>query len=140
MLTEPRVTIDAGEVIPANTEVGFVIESGSVLAIDILKNTVLTTFDADDNEVDSKTIAPVIRLSAISGGCTTVSMVTTKPCQQVKIKFGGLNIDVDETKIIYAYTRSTDLYVEPECDLKLSADVAVCGDASVQLSGADDIT
>ena len=139
LLTEPRVTIDAGEVIPANTEIGFVIESGSILAIDILKNTVLTTYDADDNEVESKTIASVIGLSAISGGRTTVSMITTKPCQQIKIKFGGLNIDVGGTKIFYAYTRSTELYVEPECDLKLSADITVCGDASAQLSGVDGI-
>ena len=37
LLTEPRVTIHAGEEIPANTEIGFVIESGSVLAINLLK-------------------------------------------------------------------------------------------------------
>lgn len=140
LLTEPRVTIDAGEEIPANTEVGFMIESGSVLAINLLQNTVLTTYDANDNEVESKTIMSVLGLSALSGGKTTVSMVTTKPCQQVKIKFGGLNIDVGGTKIYYAYTRDANVYVNEECDLKLSADVAVCSQNSFQLSGVDGIT
>lgn len=140
LLTEPRVTIDAGQEIPANTEVGFVIESGSLLAINLLENTVLTTYDANDNEVESKTIVSVLGLSALSGGKTTVSMVTTKPCRQVKIKFGGLNIDVGGTKIYHAYTRSADVYVEEQCDLKLSADIAVCSQTSIQLNGVSGIT
>lgn len=140
LLTEPRVTINAGQEIPANTEVGFVIESGSVLAINLLKNTVLTTYDANDNEVESKTIMSVLGLSALSGGKTTVSLVTTKPCQQIKIKFGGLNIDVGGTKIYYAYTRDANVYVEDDCNLKLSADAAVCSSNSYQLSGVDGIT
>lgn len=140
LLTEPRVTINAGTSIPANTEIGFVIESGSVLAINLLKNTVLTTYDENDNEVESKTIVSVLGLSAFSGGKTTVSMVTTKPCQQIRIKFGGLNIDVGGTKIYYAYTRDANVYVEDECDLKLSADIAVCSQNSYQLNGVAGIT
>lgn len=140
LLTEPRVTINAGQVIPANTEIGFMIESGSVLAINLLQNTVLTTYDSNNNEVESKTILSVLGLSAVGGGRTLVSMITTKPCQQIKIKFGGLNIDVGGTKIFYAYTRSTELYVEPECDLKLSADISVCEQSAIQLNGAEGIT
>lgn len=140
LLTEPRVTIDAGEVIPANTEVGFVIETGSVLAINILQNTILTTYDANDNEIESKTITSVLGLSAIGGGRTTISMITTQPCQQIKIKFGGLNVDVGGTKIFYAYTRSTELNVESECDLKISSDIAVCDQSAIQLHGVDGIT
>ena len=140
LLTEPRVTINAGQEIPANTEVGFMIESGSVLAINLLQNTILTTYDANDNEVESKTIMSVLGLSALSGGKTTVSMVTTKPCQQIKIQFGGLNIDVGGTKIYYAYTRDANVNVQEECDLKLSADVAVCSQNSYQLSGVEGIT
>ena len=139
LLTEPRVTIDAGKTIPVNTEVGFVIESGSVLAINLLENTVLTTYDADDNEVESKTIVSVLGLSALSGGKTTVSLVTTKPCQQIKIKFGGLNIDVGGTKIYHAYTRDASVFVKEQCDLKLSADIAVCSQNSYQLSGVSGI-
>lgn len=139
LLTEPRVTINAGQEIPANTEVGFMIESGSVLAINLLQNTILTTYDANDNEVESKTIMSVLGLSALSGGKTTVSMVTTKPCQQIKIQFGGLNIDVGGTKIYYAYTRDANVNVQDECDLKLSADVAVCSQNSYQLSGVEGI-
>lgn len=140
LLTEPRVTINAGQEIPANTEVGFVIESGSVLAINLLKNTVLTTYDANDNEVESKTIVSVLGLSALSGGKTTVSLVTTKPCQQIRIKFGGLNIDVGGTKIYYAYTRDANVYVEEDCNLNLSSDIAVCDQSSIQLNGIAGIT
>lgn len=139
LLTEPRVTINAGQEIPAKTEIGFVIETGSVLAINLLNNTVLTTYDDNDNEVESKTIISALGISAISGGRTSVSLITSKPCQQVKIKFGGLNIDVGGTKIFYAFTRSTDLYVRPECDLKISADIAVCSSSSTQLSGVTGI-
>lgn len=90
LLTDPHVTINAGETIPANTEIGFMVESGSVLAIELFNNTVLTTYDENDNEVESKKIVSVLGLSALSGGKSTVSMVTTKPCQQIKIQFGGL--------------------------------------------------
>lgn len=139
LLTEPRVTIDAGQTIPAGTEVGFLIESGSVLAVNLLNNTVITTFDASDNEMESKTITSLLGLSVASGGKTYVSMITTKPCTQVKIKFGGLNIDVGGTKIYYAYTRSTELSIEENCNLKLSADVTLCSGTSAQLSGTSGI-
>lgn len=140
LLSEPRVTINAGKVIPAGTEVGFVIESGSVLAINILQNTVLTTFDDKDNEVESKTIVSVLGLAALGGGKTSVSMITTKPCQQVKIKFGGLNINIGGTKLFYAYTRDTRLDIRNNCDLKISSDVVLCSGTSVQLTGSTGVT
>ena len=140
LLTDPHVTIDAGETIPANTEIGFMVESGSVLAIELFNNTVLTMYDANGNEVESQKIVSVLGISALSGGKSTVSMVTTKPCQQIKIQFGGLNIDLGGTKIYYAYTRDANVDVEDDCDLKLSADVAVCSQGSYQLSGVDGIT
>lgn len=140
LLTDPHVTINAGETIPANTEIGFMVESGSVLAIELFNNTVLTTYDANDNEVESQKIVSVLGVSALSGGKSTVSMVTTKPCQQIKIQFGGLNIDLGGTKIYYAYTRDAKVYAAEQCDLKLSADIAVCNQSSVQLNGVDGIT
>ena len=115
------------------------VESGSVLAIELFNNTVLTTYDENDNELESKKIISVLGLSALGGGKSTVSMVTTKPCQQIKIQFGGLNIDLGGTKIFYAYTRSADVDVKGDCDLGLSADVAVCSQNSYQLSGVDGI-
>lgn len=57
LLTDPHVTINAGETIPANTEIGFMVESGSVLAIELFNNTVLTTYDENDNEVESKRLS-----------------------------------------------------------------------------------
>ena len=135
LLTEPRVTVDAGEEIPANTEVGFVIERGSVLAIDLLKNTVITTYDAEDKEVESKKIVSALGLGLATGGKTTVSMITTKPCRQVKIQFGGLNVNLGGTKLYHAYTRDANVYVEEACDLGLSADIVVCSRYSVQLRG-----
>lgn len=140
LLTDPHVTINAGETIPANTEIGFMVESGSVLAIELFNNTVLTTYDENDNEVESQKIVSVLGLSALGGGKSTVSMVTTKPCQQIKIQFGGLNIDLGGTKIFYAYTRDAKVKTSEQCDLKLSADIAVCGQSSVQLHGVSGIT
>lgn len=139
LFSEPRVTIDAGEIIPAGTEVGFLIESGSALAINLLNNTVLSTYDVKDNEIESKTIVSLLGLSVAGGGKTFVGMVTTAPCTQVKIKFGGVNIDVGGTKIYYAYTRPTDLTIENGCDLKLSADITLCSESSAQLSGTPGI-
>lgn len=140
LLTDPHVTINAGETIPANTEIGFMVESGSVLAIELFNNTVLTTYDENDNEVESKKIVSVLGLSALGGGKSTVSMVTTKPCQQIKIQFGGLNIDLGGTKIFYAYTRETKVKEINDCDLQLSADITVCNQNSLQLNGVSGIT
>lgn len=135
LLTEPRVTINAGKTIPAGTEVGFLIESGTVLAINLLNNTVLTTYDANDNEIESKTIVSVLGISALGGGKSLVSMITTQPCQQIKIKFGGLNIDVGGTKIFYAYTRETTVSVPESCDLEISADIVLCSSEQAQING-----
>lgn len=135
LLTEPRVTINAGKTIPANTEIGFLIETGTVLAIDILNNTVLTTYDGNDNQVDSKTVVSVLGISALGGGKSLVSLVTTAPCQQIKIKFGGLNIDVGGTKIYYAYVRNTEVQVPESCDLEISADIVVCSGTGTKING-----
>lgn len=139
LLTEPRVTINAGEIIPKDTEIGFLIETGTVLAINILNNTVLTTYDANDNQVDSKTIVSVLGISALGGGKSLVSMVTTAPCSQIKIKFGGLNIDVGGTKIYYAYTRETSVKIPEECDFKISADIVVCSGTETQVNGPEGV-
>lgn len=139
LLTEPRVTVNAGKTIPAGTEIGFFIESGTVLAIDLLNNTVLTTYDAKDNQVDSKTIVSVLGISALGGGKSLVSMVTTAPCSQVKIKFGGINIDVGGTKIFYAYIRDTSVEIPDICDLKISGDIVVCTDNQTQINGPEGI-
>lgn len=139
LLTEPRVTINAGKTIPAGTEVGFLIESGTVLAIDILNNTVLTTYDANDNQVDSKTIVSVLGVSALGGGKSLVSMVTTAPCSQIKIKFGGINIDVGGTKIFYAYVRDTFVEIPQSCELKISADIVVCSENQAQINGPEGV-
>lgn len=135
LLTEPRVTINAGKTIPANTEIGFLIETGTVLAINLLNNTVLTTYDANDNQIDSKTVVSVLGISALGGGKSLVSMVTTAPCQQIKIKFGGLNIDVGGTKIYYAYIRDTEVEVPESCDFEISADIVVCSDTQTKING-----
>lgn len=135
LLTEPRVTINAGKTIPANTEIGFLIETGTVLAINILNNTVLTTYDANDNQVDSRTVVSVLGISALGGGKSLVSMVTTAPCNQIKIKFGGLNVDVGGTKIYYAYMRNTEVKVPESCELEISADIVVCSDNQTQING-----
>lgn len=139
LLTEPRITINAGQTIPAGTEVGFLIETGTVLAINILNNTILTTYDANDNQVESKTIVSVLGISALGGGKSLVSMVTTAPCQQIKIKFGGLNIDVGGTKIYYAYIRETSVEIPESCELKVSSDIVVCSGNQAQIEGPDGI-
>lgn len=66
-------------------------------------------------------------------------MITTQPCQQVKIKFGGLNINVGGTKIFHAYTRSTEVDLPEVCDLKLNSDITICSGSSVQLTGVSGI-
>lgn len=139
LLTEPRVTINAGKTIPANTEIGFLIETGTVLAINILDNTILTTYDASDNQVDSKTIVSVLGISALGGGKSLVSMITTAPCNQIKIKFGGLNVDVGGTKIYYAYVRDTEVVIPENCELKISADIVACSDNQTQINGPEGI-
>lgn len=75
LLTDPHVTINAGETIPANTEIGFMVESGSVLAIELFNNTVLTTYDENDNEVESKKIVSVL---VKTSGSTGISLSNIK--------------------------------------------------------------
>lgn len=100
-----KITIDTGKEIPVGSEVGFVMTGGSLLELGIGSTTKLTTYDQNDNEVEEVAIAKVLGLSAIGGGKNAISMVTTKPCRQVRLNITGLTIDLGGSSIKYAYVK-----------------------------------
>lgn len=114
-----KITIDTGKEIPAGSEIGFVITGGSLLELGIGSTTQLTTYDKNDQKVEEITIAKVLGLSAIGGGKTAVSMITTKPCQQVRLNISGITVDLGASIINYAYVKDP-VEVDPTSYFSLS--------------------
>ena len=105
LLTDPYITVDLGKEIPKGSEIGFITTSIDVLSIDIGGGVQLTTYDKNNKEVESVTINSLLGISAVGGGKSMISMVTTKPCSQVRIKYNGLNISLSATTIHYAFVK-----------------------------------
>lgn len=104
-LVQPFVTVDFGKIIPTGSEVGFCTSSLNLLQLGLLKNTKLTTYDENDNEVEDVTVGSVLGLSAVAGGDSYISMVIQKPCSQIKLGLYGANVNLGGTLIRYAFVR-----------------------------------
>lgn len=105
LLSDPHVTVNFKTEIPKGTEVGFCITDASVLDLSLLQKTELTTYNANDKAVESIKIESLLGLSAIGGGKKMISMITTAPCTQVKVKFAGLSVSLGTTIVNYAFVR-----------------------------------
>lgn len=69
--------------------------------------TILTTYNAANQQQEQVTISSLLGISAIAGGGSQVSMILKKPCTQIKIQFAGVNLNVlSATTINYAYVRN----------------------------------
>ena len=105
LLSDPHVTVNFKTPIAKGTEVGFCFTDATILDISLLTGTVLETYDANDDLVDKVTINSLLGLSAIGGGKKQVSLIASKPCTQVRIKFTGVNINLGATVVNYAFVR-----------------------------------
>lgn len=105
LLSDPHVTVNFKTEIPKGTEVGFCVTDASVLDLSLLTGTVLETYDASNKKVDNVTINSLLGLSAIGGGRKQISLITSAPCTQVRVKFTGVNINLGATIVNYAFVR-----------------------------------
>lgn len=105
LLSDPHVTVNFKTAIPIGTEVGFCFTDATLLDLSLLTGTVLETYDANNKKVDAVTINSLLGLSAIGGGKKQVSLIASKPCTQVRIKFTGVNINLGATVVNYAFVR-----------------------------------
>ena len=92
-------TVDFGKTIPAGSEVGFILTQGNLLSLDIGNTMTLTTFDENDNQQEEFAVGSVLGVSAIGGGKSAVSLVTTKPCSQIKIYLFKIAVNLGATLI-----------------------------------------
>lgn len=105
-LTQPHVTINFKKEIPIGAEVGYFLSYNGLLTISALGTTILTTYNAANQQQEQVTISSLLGISAIAGGGSQVSMILKKPCTQIKIQFAGVNLNVlSATTINYAYVR-----------------------------------
>ena len=100
-------TIDIGQTVPAGTEMGFVVSSASLLDLGIGSTYVLTTYDEKGNEVERVSTTNILGLGLIKGSSERlVSLVTTKPCSQIRFTSTGLlAVNLGGSKLHYAYVR-----------------------------------
>ena len=93
-LTQPHVTINFKKEIPIGAEVGYFLSYNGLLTISALGTTILTTYNAANQQQEQVTISSLLGISAIAGGGSQVSMILKKPCTQIKIQFAGVNLNV----------------------------------------------
>ncbi|MCC8038683.1 MAG: hypothetical protein LIP02_11230 [Bacteroidales bacterium] len=146
-----NVIINPGteEWFPANTEVGFVMEAGTVLDLSIASSMTIKTYALNGctrdrlttghkcEEVESYTVdASVVGVELIGGGRYKYSFVASKPFQMIGLKWGELTVNVGAKVLYYMYTKDNTAYPYEDCDFYTDADVNLCGQSSYTFTGA----
>jgi hypothetical protein len=121
LLADPYITVDLGKEIPAGSEIGFYTSDIDVLSINLGDGVQLTTYDKNDKEVEEVTINSLLGISAVGGGKSMISMVITKPCSQIRIKYNGVNISLGATTVHYAFVKDP-IVVDPSSYFSLAND------------------
>ena len=121
LLTNPYITVDLGKEIPAGSEIGFYTKAIDVLSINLGDGVQLTTYDKNNKEVEEVTINSLLGISAVGGGKSMISMVITKPCSQIRIKYNGVNISLGTTTVHYAFVKDP-IVVDPSSYFSLAND------------------
>ena len=104
-LFQPHMSVNFGKDVPTGSEVGFYVTSGSLLDVEAGKTILITTYDANDKELDRYSYTQVVELGLLGGGEFLFSLTTTKPCRRVRIEFLGLNLKLGVSVVHYAYVR-----------------------------------
>ena len=104
-LFQPRMTIDFGREIPAGSEVGWYVTSGSVLDLGLGASIKVTTFDESGNELDSYSYTKIVGLGLLGGGKTIFSLTTKSPCRRIKLGFYGVTVNLGAKVVHYAFVR-----------------------------------
>lgn len=104
-LFQPHMSVNFGKDVPTGSEVGFYVTSGSLLDVGAGKTILITTYDANDKELDRYSYTQVVELGLLGGGEFLFSLTTTKPCRRVRIEFLGLNLKLGVSVVHYAYVR-----------------------------------
>lgn len=121
LLADPYITVNLGKEIPAGSEIGFYTSDIDVLSINLGDGVQLTTYDKNDKEVEEVTINSLLGISAVGGGESMISMVITKPCSQIRIKYNGVNISLGATTVHYAFVKDP-IVVDPSSYFSLAND------------------
>ena len=104
---DERVTVNFGETIPANTEVGFVFSSGNILNLGLGATISLETYNPGSSKsIEEYKVGSVLGASLIGGGRGSNSFIATKPFQMIYLRILGLSVDLGVTQYHYAYTRA----------------------------------
>lgn len=127
LLNDPTITVNLNKEVTVGSEIGFHTTSINVLSINLRGGIELTTLDGNGSVVETTEIKSLLGISAVAGGGSQISMVTTKPCSQVKIKFKGVNISISKTTINYAFVRDP-IEVDASSYFSLS-DVTISGNS-----------
>lgn len=127
-LVGKSATVRFNKEIPSGYEVGYRISSTDLLPLGLLSGITLKTYDDRDNEKDAMSTTTLLGVSVASGSAQNVRMVTTKPCTQLYIYFGALNVKLGETTVHYAYVRKPTT-VGPDAYLSLANDTIYSGDS-----------
>lgn len=121
LVGDPHITVDLGKEIPAGSEIGFYTTAIDVLSINLGGGVQLTTYDKNNKEVEEVTINSLLGISAVGGGNSMISMVITKPCSQIRIKYNGASISLGATTVHYAFVKDP-IVVDPSSYFSLAND------------------
>ena len=117
-----RVTVASEEMIPAGVEVGYRFSQEKVLTLGLFNKVELVTYSEADEDasVDRYESDGLLGLSLLGGGNGAYSLMTTAPCQYLYWRMTGLNVDLGQMTLHYAYVREpvtldpTAYYTSPE--------------------------
>lgn len=100
-------TVNLNKEVPVGYEIGFYTSAFDLLNLSLGGGFKISTYDSTGAEVESYSVNSLLGLSLIKGSTASLmSMVTTKPCTQVRITYSAvLGLNLGATKVYYAYVR-----------------------------------
>lgn len=101
------VTVNLNKEVPIGYEIGFYTSAFDLLNLSLGGGFKISTYNAAGTEVESYEVNSLLGLSLIKGSTASLmSMVTTKPCTQVRITYSAvLGLNLGATSVYYAYVR-----------------------------------
>lgn len=119
LLSDPYITVNLNTTVPVGSEIGFYTSSVNLLSLNIAGGIQLTTFDSSNKKVEEITVNSLLGISTLAGGGSQISMITQKPCSQIRIKYNGVNASLSATTVHYAFVRDP-IVVDPSSYFSLA--------------------
>lgn len=133
------VKIDAGQVIKAGNDIGFLYKEVNILNLSVAQSTAIRLYDASNKQVAEYIFnTNVLGLAVGTGGMTDISIPATVDFRYAELGFySAISVSLGSKNIYYGYTREKPTVIHHHI-YNISAGAEICdSQTTYQLTGTD---